>query len=145
MAKQKQKKLIGRIEKIDFPDLNLFGIDAKVDTGAYTTAMHCHYIEELEKNGKPVLVFKMLDPTHPNYNEQENLFEEYSKKNIKNSFGESEERFVIFTRIKIGKRTIKSHVSLTYRGSMKYPVLIGRRLLKGRFLVDVKLEYLNKK
>ena len=59
MNTPKQKQTIGRREVIDFPSLGLYGIVAKVDTGAYTTALHCHDIREEEG----VLYFKLLDPT----------------------------------------------------------------------------------
>jgi hypothetical protein len=131
----KEKQIIGRREVIDFPELGLYGITAKVDTGAYTTALHCHDIHE--KNG--VLYFKLLDPSHPDYNEQEQKFTEYTQKEIKNSFGEVEKRYIIKTIIKIGSKRIKSVISLTHRGNMRYPVLIGRKLLKNRFIVDTSL------
>ncbi|MCW3103330.1 MAG: ribosomal protein modification protein RimK [Bacteroidetes bacterium] len=132
---QKEKQLIGRREVIAFPELGLFEITAKVDTGAYTTALHCHDI--YEKDG--TLHFKLLDPSHPDYNEQEQTFSEYTEKEIKNSFGEVEKRYIIKTIIKIGRKRIKSVISLTDRGNMRYPVLIGRKLLKNRFIVDVAL------
>ncbi len=131
----KEKLTIGRREIIDFPELGLYGITAKVDTGAYTTALHCHDIRE--ENG--VLYFKLLDPTHPDYNKQEQRFTEYSQKEIRNSFGETEKRYIIKTIVKIGRKRIKSVISLTDRGTMRYPVLIGRKLLKNRFVVDVSL------
>jgi hypothetical protein len=132
---QREKQLIGRRELIAFPELGLYDITAKVDTGAYTTALHCHDIKE--KNG--VLYFKLLDPTHPDYNEQEQKFSIYTQKEIKNSFGEVEKRYIIKTIIKIGTKRIKSVISLTDRGNMRYPVLIGRKLLKNRYVVDVAL------
>lgn len=132
---QKEKLIIGRREEIDFPELGLFGIIAKIDTGAYTTALHCHDIKE--KDG--VLHFKLLDPSHPEYNEQDRKFTEYSQKEIKNSFGEIEKRYIIKTIIQIGEKRIKAVISLSDRGSMRYPVLIGRKLLKNRFIVDVAL------
>lgn len=132
---EKEKLIIGRREIVDFPDLQLFGLTAKIDTGAYTTALHCHDIRE--ENG--VLYFKLLDPSHPDYTEKEQQFTEYFQKEIKNSFGESEKRYIIKTIVKIGKKRIKSVLSLTNRGSMRYPVLIGRKLLKNKFIVDVSL------
>ncbi len=131
----KEKRTIGRRELVDFPELKLFGIKAKIDTGAYTTALHCHDIRE--ENG--FLYFKLLDPTHPDYSEKEQHFTDYSKKEIKNSFGEIEKRYIIKTIVRIGKKRIKSVISLTDRGTMRYPVLIGRKLLKNRFVVDVSL------
>jgi hypothetical protein len=35
-------------------------------------------------------------------------------------------------------------ISLTNRADMKYPMLIGRKFLANRFLVDVSQEYLTK-
>lgn len=131
----KEKQLIGRREQIAFPELGIYDITAKVDTGAYTTALHCHDI--YEKNG--VLYFKLLDPSHPDYNQQEQTFKDFTQKEIKNSFGEVEKRYIIKTTIKIGRRRIKSVISLTDRGNMRYPVLIGRKLLKNRYIVDVAL------
>ncbi len=135
---KKAKQVVGKCEVINFPDLGLYDISAKIDTGAYTSALHCHDI--FEKDG--VLHFKLLDPTHPEYNEQDQKSTDFYKKEIKNSFGESEERYVIKTRIGIGNRTFKSLISLTNRGTMRYPVLLGRKLLKRRFIVDVEFEYL---
>lgn len=132
---QKEKLTIGRREQVDFPELGLFGIIAKVDTGAYTSALHCHDIRE--KHG--VLHFKLLDPSHPEYNEQDQKFNEYSQKEIKNSFGKIENRYIIKTFIKIGVKQIKATISLSDREKMRYPVLIGRKLLKNRFIVDVSL------
>ena len=38
------KKTIGRIDKADFPALDLFDIDIKIDTGAYTSSIHTHKV-----------------------------------------------------------------------------------------------------
>lgn len=124
---------VGRRETVDFPDLGLFGLTAKIDTGANTTALHCHHVR-IEND---VLYFRLLDETHPEYQDREHRFEKFEQKTIKSSFGESELRYIIRTKIRIGSRTIRGIVSLTDRANMKYPVLIGRRLLKNRFLVDV--------
>jgi hypothetical protein len=129
------KLIVGRRERIDFPELGLIGITAKIDTGAYTTALHCHDIKEEEG----ILYFQLLDPTHPEYNNQIQKSSTYFLKDIKNSFGEIEQRYVIKTVVKIGHKRINSLISLTDRGNMKYPVLIGRRLLKNKFIVDVSL------
>jgi len=129
----KEKLIIGRRELISFPELGLHDVIAKVDTGAYTTALHCHDIRE--ENG--ALYFKLLDPTHVEYINRDHKFTDYFQKEIKNSFGETEKRYMIKTIIKIGRKRIKSVISLTDRGTMRYPVLIGRKILKNRFIVDV--------
>lgn len=139
---QTEKLLIGRREKIDFPELRLSGIIAKVDTGAYTSALHCDEI--FEKDG--VLYFTPLGPSDIGYKGEQHNVTEYDQKEIRNSFGEVEKRYIIKTTIKIGRKRIKALISLTNRGKMRYPVLIGRKLLKNRFIVDVALlESLTKK
>lgn len=141
MKKKKPKikplLLIGRREFVGFPLLGLAKVEAKVDTGAYTTALHCHSITEKVKDHKKHLCFKVLDPGHPAYVDREFCFENYEKRAIKNSFGDAEDRFIIKTFLKLGNRKVNTTISLTDRANMKYPVLIGRRFLKGKFIVDV--------
>jgi len=134
--------VIGRRERISFPDLNLLGIEAKIDTGAYSTTIHCHDVEVKNKDGKKVLCFKLLDPAHQEYSNKEQYFENFQLKTFKNSFGEQEQRYVIKTLIVIGKRKVRGTVSLTSRANMRFPVLVGRKLLKHRFLVNVAEEHL---
>ncbi len=129
--------IIGRRENITISELGLHNIVAKIDTGAYTTALHCSQIIERDVDGVKKLFFTVLDPSHSDYNSHEYCFANYWKKTIKNSFGEKEERYIISAIVSIGKRNIRSRISLTDRGTMRYPVLIGRRLLKNKFLVDV--------
>jgi hypothetical protein len=137
MHSTKKIKLIGRREYVDFPELNIFKVEAKIDTGAYTSALHCHDIAVKEIGGKQVLCFKILDETHPEYSEQEHLFEDFIQKNIKSSSGEAELRYIIKTLLIIGHKRIRTAVSLTDRGNMRYPVLIGRKMIKNKFIIDV--------
>jgi hypothetical protein len=132
----KPKQIIGRKELVDFPELGIAGIYAKIDTGAYSNTLHCHDI--YVKDNK--LCFKVLDPSHPVFSRKEQFFSEFSQKNIKNSSGKVEKRYIIKTKIKIAGRVIKSIISLSDRATMRYPVLIGRKLLKNKFVVDVSLK-----
>ena len=130
-------RLIGRREFIDFPELKIFSVEAKIDTGAYTSSVHCSEILIKIIDNKPVLCFKLLDISHPEFSKQTHQFTDFWQKKIKNSFGEMEERYIVKTTIKLGKKTIRTTLSLSDRENMRYPVLIGRRLLKGKFIVDV--------
>jgi hypothetical protein len=135
LKKPKPIRTVGRREIVSFPDLKLFDLAAKMDTGANTTALHCHEVRV--ENG--TLFFRPLDPSHPAYDGREHATVDFQQKLIRSSFGDEEMRYVIRTRIRIGTRIIRSFICLTNRKSMKYPVLIGRRLLKARFIVDVSL------
>lgn len=137
MATERKLKTIGRLETVAFPELNLPNLEAKIDTGAYSTALHCHKIWLEEEDGQKVLHFDLLDPGHTHYQEGIARANTFSKKKVKSSNGKMENRYVIRTKIKIGRKTYITTVSLTDRRKMKYPVLIGRKLLSRKFLVDV--------
>lgn len=123
---------------VAFPDLDIDEVEAKIDTGAYTSAIHCSDIhEETRSDGTKVICLDLLDPSHPQYNHKKLTFADYSLRDIRNSFGDVQERYVIKTRIKVFDELIEAEFSLSDRSDMKYPVLIGRKLLKGRFIVDV--------
>lgn len=132
----KKKIIIGRKDKASFPELGLKGLDIKMDTGAYTSAIHCHQIEQKEKDGKETLVFRLLDPSHPKYKDQEFTATKFKEKRIKSSFGVSEKRFVIETEILLFGKKYMIELSLSERGEMRFPILIGRRFLMGKFIVD---------
>ncbi len=143
MAK-KEKVIIGRVELVDFKKLNLMKIDAKIDTGAYSTALHCHKIWLEHLDGKDILHFDILDPDHPEYPAQIFTAEEFKQKKVKSSNGRKEKRYVIRTPITLAGKTYLTDVSLTDRQKMKYPVLIGRKLLKNGYLIDVSKIKINK-
>ena len=136
-AKKHTLRLIGRREFVDFPLLELFNVEAKIDTGAYTSSIHCENISVKNISGNPALYFTVILNDEKN-TKKEYVFNEFAAKKIKNSFGEMEERYIIKTLLKIGKKNIRVSISLSKRGSMRYPVLIGRKPLKGKFLIDVK-------
>lgn len=77
-----------------------------------------------------------MDPEHEHFNEKVSTFTEFSEKRIKSSNGIIEERFLIKTKIIIFKKIYTIELSLTERGSMRYPVLLGRKFLTRKFLVD---------
>ncbi len=129
--------VIGRKDRVDFPHLGLYDIDAKIDTGAYTSAIHCHSIKVIEKDGEKRVRFSLLDPSHHSYNNREFTLPIYRRRRIKNSFGQVERRYVIKTKILLFGELFDIELSLTDRSKMEYPVLLGRKVLHNRFLVNV--------
>jgi len=133
-----EKRIIGRVDKIDLPALNLYNINAKIDTGAYTSALHCHCIKLAEIEGKKFLTFNVLDPGDDAYSPRIFKFEEYRIIRVKSSFGQTEKRFAVIIPIAVFGKTYRVEFSLTDRIQMKYPVLLGRKFLSRKFLVDVR-------
>ncbi|MBI1316862.1 hypothetical protein GC167_08415 [bacterium] len=136
----RELKVIGSTDCLDFPDFGLENIDCKIDTGAGISALHCHSVRLVEKDGQQYVSFKLLDPKHPAYQKREFRSSDFKERKVKSSFGASEFRFSIRTRITVMGKTYKAEFTLTDRKRMKYPVLLGKRFLKNRFLVDVALK-----
>lgn len=136
----KEKRIIGRRDKVDMPGLHLTDMDVKIDTGAYGNALHCHMMEEIVDGRVKKLRFKVLDPSHPEYKELFFYSEEYRRKKVKNSGGKAELRYAIKTTILLFGKTYITEFSLTNRKKMRHPILIGRKFLSGKFLVDVKVK-----
>lgn len=136
---------IGRRDYVQLPGLELFNIQVKVDTGAYGCSLHCHEIEVISKEGVPVLRFKLLDPQHPEYQDKFNYVSDFNDKIVKNSGGAIEHRYTIQTELLIFRQSYIVEFSLTDRANMRYPILLGRKFLRNRFVVDVSLKNLSKK
>ena len=135
------KKTIGRIDRANFPELNFQDIPIKIDTGAYTSSIHCTEIEE--KDGKLNCVF--IAQKDSSYNEKKITFASYKKVIVKSSNGIAQDRYVIESTIELFGNTYKISLSLNDRNDMKFPVLIGRKFLNGKFIVDPALENISAK
>ena len=132
MKNNNVKLLIGRTDIVDFPKLDLLGIHVKIDTGAFTSSFHCHDIK-IENN---ILKCQLLDPEHHKFEDVHFEFAEFSQKKVKSSNGQIENRYLIKTEIFIFDQIYPIALTLSERGSMKYPVLLGRKFLSRKFIVD---------
>ncbi len=128
------KQLIGRIDKVDLPDFALEDVKVKIDTGANSSSIHASYISEVkDPNGDGLLLrFCLLGNRKLRFEAKH-----YTKRKVKSSNGVVQERFVVKMNVKLFGRTFKTDVTLAQRKEMKYPILLGRKLLRNRFVVDV--------
>lgn len=138
------KTIIGRSEALHFVDLAITDIPAKVDTGAYRSAVHADNIH-LSDDGK-TLHFQLLG-NHPICGAlaQQMATTKFQKVFIANSFGQREERFEVKLRVKLGPKVFTATFSLADRGKKIYPILLGRKMLNNRFLVDTAHAQINRK
>ncbi len=135
MTAKKQLTVIGRAEKIALLDFGISEVPAKVDTGADTSAIWVSSIEEKEDG----LYFVLFSPESPNYTGVMQRFTkpDYSITRVANSFGQKELRYKVKLSIRVKDRTIRATFTLSDRSEKTYPILLGRKLLHGKFLVDV--------
>lgn len=119
--------IIGWKEHVCLPDLNIKRFVAKIDTGASFCALHAteiqvhHGVVSFRFEGAGIIRAELA-----------------GRKRIVSSNGHSDSRPLIHTRVKIGQKLISTEVTLIDRSTMKDKMLIGRKFLSGRYLVDPK-------
>lgn len=130
------KLIIGGREKIILTGISKNKVYARIDSGAKSSSVHCEKFWVENKRGKKVLYAAILSKS--------NLcsFTEFKTKNIKSSNGISEKRHVVKISINIGDHTVESEFTLSNRKKMTNPVLLGRKFLRGNFLVDVSRNFI---
>jgi hypothetical protein len=128
--------VIGWREWISLPDLGVAEIKAKIDTGARSSALHAYGVERFRRRGKDLVRFGI----HPiQRNDRRVVLAEaelVDERNIRDSGGHVERRPVIRTAARLSGRLWKIDVTLTNRDEMGFRMLLGRRALVKRFLVD---------
>lgn len=132
---KKIKPVIGRDDVVDFPMFGLVDVPVKIDSGAFTSTIHCSKIKELE--GELAVVF--LSKKHEAYKGNYYIFKDFSVKKVKSSNGQIQERYKVKGDILLFGKKYKTEFTLSKRSNMKYPVLLGRKLLNKRFLIDTSL------
>lgn len=135
------KQTVGRRELISILDLDLIDLDAKIDTGADSNAIHCDDIFVDEQNN---VHFTLLDEVHESYHGRKIVLPLYTMKQVKSSNGQIQYRPSIKVQVDFMGNVYDAVISLTNRKRMKYPMLIGRKFLSGKFIVDVEKDYLSK-
>lgn len=139
----KTRIIIGRQDVADFPKLNLLELPVKIDSGAYTSSLHCHNIEEFIENGIKKIKCNFLDPEHEKYHEKEFIFDNFKKRKVKSSNGIVETRYSITTEIILFKTNYPIELTLTERGSMRFSVLLGRKFLSKKFIINTAIKNLS--
>jgi hypothetical protein len=131
-----KKIIIGRTDKADFPKLEIQNIDIKVDTGAYTSSIHCKDIEEIDG----VLYTSFLDEGHNQYHGKRLAFEDYKITSVRSSNGSLDLRYEVQANIRLFNALYKISLTLSNREEMRFPVLLGRKFLSKKFIVDPELQ-----
>ena len=141
----KKKILIGWREWVEFPDLGIKQIKAKIDTGARTSALHAFNIETFTIRGKNKVRFH-IHPIQRNNNyilhcEADMLDKRY----VKNSGGDIEYRYIIATTLDMAHKSWPIELTLTNRDAMGVRLLLGRTAINKEFLINPRRSFLIKK
>jgi hypothetical protein len=129
----KIKKLIGRAENISFPEFDLEKIPARVDTGAKTSSIWASDIAE--EDG--ILQFTLFGRSSQFHSGAVHRTVQFEKTVVASSIGEPQERYVVRILVRLKGKKIRARFTLADRSQQSYPVLVGRNVLRGKFVVDV--------
>ncbi len=125
--------IIGAFERVSFPQFNIKGIRAKIDTGAYTGALHCTKVSVEQTSDGKVLHFAPFDRP-----DSEKITTNFYASHVKSSGGLRQKRYYINTEVVINDVSYPIRLTLADRSEMKWPVLIGRRFVRANnLLIDV--------
>jgi hypothetical protein len=128
---------LGCLETVSMPRLGVTDVIAKVDTGAYSGALHCTDMRIVRRgwNRKRYLKFTPLgDPALATETDT------FMKTYVRSATGHRIKRFIIDTEVTVQGKNYPVRIGLSDRSDLKRAVLLGRRFLReNNMLVDVRI------
>lgn len=124
---------IGRVEKVGLPGVVEEKFRARIDTGATVSSLWASDIRTDETG----LRCKIFGKGHPLYTGEDVFFSEYSMRSVRSSSGHEELRYQVTMSVTMKGKRVKSRITLADRSGQIYPMLIGRNVLRNKFIVHV--------
>jgi len=131
---------LGWRERVGLPQLGIERLRAKLDTGARSSALHVDSLETFMRDDAVWLRFGVSQGRHALHGmtcEAPAL----GRRVVTNSSGHRAERWFIRSQVRLAGQCFEAEISLTDRRGMRFPLLLGRTALHGRFQVDSALSY----
>jgi hypothetical protein len=145
MTSETNLTTIGWREWVALPDLGLPAVKTKVDTGARTSALHAFLIEPYTEDDIDMLRF-LIHPIQHNQDFQvECRCPVFDRREVTDSGGNTEMRYVIQSDMVFGRERWPIELTLTNRDTMAFRMLLGRRAMEDRYIVDPAASYLKGK
>ena len=130
------KLVIGSLETCHLPDLNIFDLQIRIDTGAKTSSLHVDDIKKERREGKLGVAFTI----HPDIYDVEVITRCWAPisdvRRIKSSNGAVDQRLIIKTKMVMSTVEKEIEITLSNRSDMSYLMLLGREGMGSDFLVD---------
>ena len=137
-----RRKVIGWREWVGLPDLGVIEVKAKVDTGADNSSLHAFEIERFDEGGIEMVRFEI----HPRQRKRKPsiscVAQVAGERKVRNPGGRLETRPVIRTTLVVAGEELEALVNLTTRDEMTFRMLLGRRTVRSRFVVDPGRSYI---
>jgi len=127
-----KKQVIGSTERIKI--LGRDSVPAKIDTGADSSSIWASHIR-VSRDG--ILRFRLFGEGSQYYTGKVIKRKDFKVASVRSSTGRSQIRYRTQFTITIGGRKVRALLNLSDRSKNSYKVLIGRRTISNKFIVDV--------
>lgn len=129
--------VLGCLEEVSLPEIGLQNVMAKVDTGAFSGAVHCTDIKIVRRGLLRKRYLKFTPAGDPALATETDTFQ---KTYIRSASGHRMKRYIIDTIIEVQGKRYPVKIGLSDRTDLKRQVLLGRRFLReNKMLVDVRV------
>ncbi len=133
---------VGWREWVALPELEIDRLKAKIDTGAATSALHAIHVRRFVEHGRARVAFEVHPLQRDAHVTRQCVADVYEERVVTSSNGHRERRPVIRTMLAVAGQCYRVELTLTNRDTMGFRLLIGRRAMKGRLLVDPAASFL---
>ncbi len=135
-SRKKNKPVIGWREWVVLPEFTATPIKAKVDSGAVTSSLHAFNLQISTDGGQTTARFGVAPKqgSHAAKTVVEHPIVGFKK--VRSSNGQAELRPVIRTVAVIGEESFDIDVTLASRDAMGFRMLLGRKAVRNRFVID---------
>lgn len=134
--KKAPRPTLGWREWVTLPDLGIEALKAKIDTGALTSSLHAFDVKPFKRSGTAMVRFKV----HPVQRNRKIVTAAEAPlldwRAVRSSSGHQDLRPVIETTLCVGDDQWPIEVTLTRRDQLGFRMLLGRRALRRRVLID---------
>ena len=142
--KHQELPVIGWREWIVLPEIGITRIKAKIDTGARSSALHAFDLKIFQRDGKPMVEFKVYPQQKDTNLIVIAVAELIDERKVRSSSGKAELRPVILTEVNLMNKKWYIELTLTNRELMGFRMLLGRQAVRKNFLINPSKSYLNK-
>jgi len=134
---------VGWREWVSLPDIGIDRIKGKIDAGARTSALHAVDLHQYFDEGVLRIRFRVYPVQRDSTSHLTCDAEVIDERSVKISAGVAEVRPVIRTNLCLGASCWPIDLTLTDRANMGFRLLLGRRALQRRVLVDPSRTFLS--
>lgn len=130
------KTIIGRVTTAVFPSDSSQKVPVKVDTGADSSSV---WASNLLVDQAGYLHFTLFGEDSPYFSGKVHRTRHFRAVMVRSSNGSTQVRYAVKISVVIGGKAVRATFTLADRSQNTYPVLVGCRLLKNKFLVDASI------